>query len=114
MLSFVFQPGSGGEATAAYLKSSIHKKRLKEFVQGIWVLSIGLNENYISNIERKNSFPSMTVFFYICDFFDITPAMFFDMDSKNPIKLQKIFEKMKSLNDKQLENLDFIVDEMKK
>lgn len=77
-------------------------------------LSIGLNENYISNIERKNSFPSMTVFFYICDFFDITPAMFFDMDSKNPIKLQKIFEKMKSLNDKQLENLDFIVDEMKK
>ena len=52
----------------------------------------------------------MTVFFYICGFFDITPAMFFDRGSKNPIKLQKIFEKMKSLNDKQLENLDFIVD----
>jgi len=35
MLSFVFQPGNGGEATAARLKSSIHKKRLKEFLQGI-------------------------------------------------------------------------------
>ena len=35
MLSFVFQPGNDGFAAVAYLKSSIHEKRLKEFLQGI-------------------------------------------------------------------------------
>lgn len=31
--------------------------------------SIGQNENYINNIENKKAFPSMTSFFYICEFF---------------------------------------------
>ena len=33
--------------------------------------SIGQNENYINNIENKKAFPSMTSFFYICEFLKI-------------------------------------------
>ena len=35
-------------------------------------LSIGQSEGYINNIENGVNFPSMTVFFYICDYFGIT------------------------------------------
>ena len=44
-------------------------------------LSIGQSEGYINNIENGVNFPSMTVFFYICDYFGITPMEFFDIDS---------------------------------
>ena len=41
-------------------------------------LSIGQNAGYINTIESGKAFPSMTVFFYICEYLDITPEEFFD------------------------------------
>ena len=40
--------------------------------------SIGQSENYICNIENHHNLPSMSVFFYICDYLRITPQEFFD------------------------------------
>ena len=48
--------------------------------------SIGQNENYINNIENKKAFPSMTSFFYICEFLKITPAAFFEVQNPNPYR----------------------------
>lgn len=31
-------------------------------------LSIGLSEGYINNLENGVNFPSMTTFFYICEY----------------------------------------------
>lgn len=36
-------------------------------------LSLGQSESYINRIENGKMLPSMTVFFYICDYFGITP-----------------------------------------
>ena len=47
-------------------------------------LSIGQSPNYINGIENGDSYPSMTTFFYICDYFGITPKEFFDIDATNP------------------------------
>lgn len=44
-------------------------------------LSLGQSESYINRIETGKMLPSMSVFFYICDFFHITPAEFFQNDS---------------------------------
>lgn len=41
-------------------------------------LSIGQSPSYINNIETGISYPSMTAFFYICEFLNITPMEFFD------------------------------------
>ena len=76
-------------------------------------LSLGQCENYINNIENKRNFPSMQVFFYICDYFDISPMEFFDMDSTNPSKLRDLTEKMKSLNSSQLSLIENMIDNMK-
>lgn len=43
-------------------------------------LSIGQNESYINRIENRKMMPSMTAFFYICDYFGITPGEFFQTE----------------------------------
>lgn len=76
-------------------------------------LSIGQSANYINSIENKRSFPSMQVFFYICDYFGITPMEFFDTETHNPSKLKNLTDKMKSLNDNQLSLIENMIDNMK-
>ncbi len=72
-------------------------------------LSIGQNHAYINNIESGKALPSMAIFFYICEYLNITPAEFFDLNSKNPEKLQSLIEDLKKLDDKQLESIAEIV-----
>ena len=45
-------------------------------------LSIGQNASYINNIENGKALPSMTGFFYICEYLNITPGEFFDAENK--------------------------------
>ena len=53
-------------------------------------LSIGQNASYINNIENGKALPSMTGFFYICEYLNITPDEFFDAENKNPEKIQEV------------------------
>ena len=49
-------------------------------------LSIGQSPGYINNIENGVNFPSMTAFFFICDYLNITPKEFFDTETSAPTK----------------------------
>ena len=77
-------------------------------------LSIGQNPGYIHNIENGKALPSMSVFFFICDYLGISPSEFFDLDNSNPSKLKPIIEKMKKLDDEQLDGIAAIVNGMTK
>lgn len=77
-------------------------------------LSIGQNPGYIHNIENGKALPSMSVFFFICDYLGISPSEFFDVDNSNPGKLKPIIEKMKTLDDEQLDGIAAIVNGMTK
>ena len=48
--------------------------------QGKMSLDLGMTENYIYNIENDYAYPTMTVFFAICEYLDITPKEFFDWE----------------------------------
>ena len=72
-------------------------------------LSIGQNPGYINNIESGKSMPSLSGIFYICDYLDITPSEFFDMDSGNPLRLNSLIKDLKKLNDKQLDTISNLV-----
>ncbi len=72
-------------------------------------LSIGQNPGYINNIETGKALPSMSGFFYICEFLQLSPKDFFDTDAKNPERLNALIEDLKHLDDKQLENIASIV-----
>lgn len=77
-------------------------------------LSIGQNPGYINDIESGKATPSLAGIIYICDFFKITPSEFFDMESVNPTKLKPLVDKMRLLNDKQLDTITTLVDDLVK
>lgn len=77
-------------------------------------LSIGQNPGYINNIETGKSKPSLDGFFFICEYLGVTPSDFFDMDSKNPTKLDAVIEDMKKLNDRQLDIVAMLIKELVK
>ncbi len=77
-------------------------------------LSIGQSPGYINNIENGISFPSMSVFFYICEYLGITPLEFFDVDSKNPSKERELLTAVKGLSNDQLDNLISLAKGLKK
>ncbi len=77
-------------------------------------LSLGQSENYINGIENKHSFPSMQVFFYICDYLGISPKEFFETDSHSPARLNEISEKLKGLSVEQLSLVESLIDNISK
>ena len=72
-------------------------------------LSIGQNPGYINNIETGKALPSMSGFFYICEYLQLSPKDFFDTDAKNPEKLNELMKDLKKLDDKQLDSIASIV-----
>ena len=75
-------------------------------------LSMGQNPGYINNIESGKSLPSLTGIFYICDYLEVTPSEFFDLESKNPTKLDSVIKDLKHLDDKQLDTISTLVKEL--
>lgn len=72
-------------------------------------LSMGQNASYINNIENGKALPSMTGFFYICEYLNITPGEFFDAENKNPEKVQEVVEDLKKLDSEQFDNISAII-----
>jgi transcriptional regulator with XRE-family HTH domain len=63
---------------------------------------LGHSRGYINNISSGKSLPSMSEFFSICDYFQITPEEFFDTKHSNPELLSKAIEELRYLNDEDL------------
>ena len=72
-------------------------------------LSLGQNPGYINNIENGKSLPSMTTFFYICEYLDITPQEFFSKKSNNPVKINELVKSLNTLSDNELDAIINIV-----
>ena len=75
-------------------------------------LSMGQNPGYINNIESGKALPSLTGFFYICEYFDITPQEFFDTDLEYPEQIRSIINDLKKLDERQLRNISEIVKDL--
>ena len=74
--------------------------------------TLGQNRNYINQIENKKSFPTMQVFFYICEHLGITPKEFFDEGNEYPAQLSALIENLKKLDAKALEGMSIIIQEL--
>lgn len=75
-------------------------------------LSIGQNTGYINYIENGKALPSMSGFFYICQYLDITPSEFFDIENKKPDEMRDLIHNLKKLSVRQLDSVSFIVEEL--
>ena len=75
-------------------------------------LSIGQSAGYINNIENGVNYPSMQVFFYICDYLGITPKEFFDVDNQDPTQSNELLQAIKGLTSEQLNHLIALAKEL--
>lgn len=72
-------------------------------------LSLGQNPGYINNIENGKALPSMSLFFYICEYFNIEPKEFFDDSTNDPKELSEVINNLKQLDEKQFSSISFII-----
>ena len=77
-------------------------------------LSIGQNTGYINRIESGKALPSLSGFFYICEYLGLTPAEFFDTDTRDPERLTELIAELKKLDSSQLQSIASIVREFNK
>ena len=66
--------------------------------------SLGQASSYINHIENGRSFPSMKAFFHICDYLEVTPQDFFDVEDSSPAKIQELMKEAKALSPKTLDH----------
>lgn len=72
-------------------------------------LSLGQSESYINKIENKRTLPSMNGFFYICEYLDITPQEFFNVESIAPQKSKTLLHEIEQLTPEQTDHLTLLV-----
>ena len=72
-------------------------------------LSIGQNPGYINNIEIGKAMPSMSAFFYICEYLEIEPRDFFDFSTEYPQQVSQLTNQLKKLDFQQLTAISTIV-----
>ena len=53
--------------------------------------------------------PSLAGIFYICDYLEITPSEFFDLENQNPAQLRELIRNLKQLDDNLLYHMSEIV-----
>lgn len=68
-------------------------------------LSLGQSESYINKIENRRTMPSMAGFFYICEYFGITPQQFFDTETASPSKTDELLQQIRRLSPSKAEHV---------
>lgn len=96
-----------------FTKRLVELRQLKGVSARDMSLSLGQSPGYINNIENGLNYPSMTVFFYICDYLGITPKEFFDTEMQNPTKARELLSAANKLSNEQLEHLVAIANGLK-
>ncbi|MEQ2520121.1 helix-turn-helix transcriptional regulator [Ruthenibacterium sp. CLA-JM-H11] len=90
-----------------FIRERITQLRMQKNVSEYQMsMELGQNKGYIQGITSGRSLPSMTMFFEICDYFEITPEEFFATAQGNTHTVQSIMEKVRALTPSTLELLE--------
>ena len=75
-------------------------------------LAMGQCAGYINNIETGINRPSIKGLLYICEYLGVTPSEFFDMENKNPKRLDEITSDLRRLSPQQLETVSALIKQL--
>lgn len=85
---------------ADFIRERITQLRLKKGVSEYQMsYDLGHSRGYVYNISSGKALPPMLEFLSICEYFEITPAQFFDESNAHPELIQKAVEGMLKLNE---------------
>lgn len=87
-----------------FVRERITKLRVKKGVSEYKMsYDLGHSRGYINNISSGKTLPSMTEFFAICEYFDITPMEFFDTKTSDPQLKNELIAAASMLSEDDLE-----------
>lgn len=84
--------------TALRIKKDISESKMSR--------ELSQSKGYLQQISSGKSLPSLKSFFSICDYFDLTPQEFFDMESEDPLRIKELSDCAKELSK---EDIDFLI-----
>ena len=83
-----------------FVRDRITQLRLRKGISEYQLsYDLGHSRGYVYNITSGKSLPPLTEFFSICEYFNVTPAEFFEVKLNNPELVHKAVEGMKKLDD---------------
>ena len=86
-----------------FIRDRITKLRLQKGVSEYKMsYDLGHSRGYINNISSGKTLPSMTEFLAICEYFEISPAAFFNEQSKTPKLFLQVEKELEKLDEKDL------------
>lgn len=89
---------------AEFVRERITQLRLQKDVSEYKMsYDLGHSRGYINNISSGKTLPSMTEFFAICDYFEISPAEFFNAKTSNPKLSRSVLELLEQLDEGDME-----------
>ena len=98
-----------------FVKERITQLRLKKGVSEYQMsYDLGHSRGYVYNISSGKALPPLKEFFAICDYFEITPAQFFDTEASHPELIQKAIDGMSKLDESDMLMLLGIINRMLK
>lgn len=77
-------------------------------------LSLGYSSGYINGVENQKSYPSMQSFLNICEFLEVTPVEFFDLENKCPTEYRELISDLNKLTPEMREHVEAIIKGLKK
>lgn len=83
-----------------FLRDRISQLRLQKGVSEYQMsLDLGHSRGYVQNISSGKSLPSVEGLLEICEYFDLTPAQFFDESIDDPALVAEAVRGLRKLND---------------
>lgn len=90
-----------------FIRKRITQLRLQKNVSEYKMsFDLGHSRSYVQSISSGRALPSMPEFLYICDYFGITPAEFFNAEEDEIIKQKELLDETKNLTS---EDLDLLI-----
>ena len=96
-----------------FLRKRLVELRMKKGVSARDMsLSFGQSESYINKIENGKALPSMELFFYICDYFDLRPSDFFEEERESMIGVNELLSTLAKLDEETIGHLTAIISKL--
>ena len=96
-----------------YIRDRITKLRMqKDISEYKMSLDMGHSAGYIRSITSGKNLPSMGEFLYMCEYFGITPAEFFDENIPAPLQLNELIESARTLTCEDIDVLKAMADRL--
>ncbi len=87
-----------------FVRERITQLRLKKGVSEYKMsYDLGHSRGYINNISSGKTLPSMTEFLAVCEYFEITPAEFFDDRHRDPKLSREVVNALAELDEEDLQ-----------